>query len=88
MQGKAHVTTNNGAQVEYVVDGKNGLLVPPDNQYALADAIQKLIDDPATRTRLGAQAMRDFHQSLNYDRFYNDVTTIYQTLKRRTIGVK
>ncbi len=83
MQGKPIITTNNGAQVEYMVDGHNGLLVPPDNHFALAGAIQQLIDDPALRTRLGNQARRDFDDKLNYDRFYDHITTLYHTVTRK-----
>lgn len=86
MQGKPHITTNNGAQVEYVVDGKNGILVQPDNQYALADAIQRLINEPEVRTQMGQQAQEDFDRSLNYDRFYNEITSLYLSIKRKGKG--
>lgn len=83
MQGKALITTNNGAQVEYVVNGKNGLLIPPNNQYALAAAIQRLIDEPSTRQSLGEQAQKDFDSTLNYERYYKQVTSLYLSLKRK-----
>jgi glycosyltransferase involved in cell wall biosynthesis len=38
---------------EIVEDGKNGILVPPKNSNALADAISKLLDDPALITSMG-----------------------------------
>lgn len=83
MQGKPHISTNNGAQTEYVVDGKNGLLVPPGDETALASTIKMLVNDPATRQRLGQQAQQDFDQSLNYDRFYDEVTALYLKVKRK-----
>ena len=42
-QGHPIVATNNGGQREYIVDGKNGLLVPPNDPDALADALRKLL---------------------------------------------
>ncbi len=80
MQGKAHITTNNGAQHEYVRDGKNGLLVSPNNIFPLAAAIKGLIEDPAARRRLGEQARADFNAHLNYDAFYHTMTTQYRQL--------
>src|SRR5262249_20813971 len=39
---------------ELVRDGETGLLVPPDAPGPLADAVQRLADDPALRARLGS----------------------------------
>ncbi len=38
---------------EAVRDGETGFLVPPHDPMVLAQALKKLIDDPALRTRLG-----------------------------------
>ncbi|MCQ2287506.1 MAG: glycosyltransferase family 4 protein [Muribaculaceae bacterium] len=77
MQGKPHISTNNGAQLEYVVNGKNALLVSPNNTSELTAAIKMLIDEPATRQSLGSQAQEDFNTKLNYDIFYNNITELY-----------
>ena len=80
MAGKAHICSNNGAQPEYVTDGVNGLLVPPGDVDALAVAINHLINDKATRSRMGTQAKHDFEQHLDYPGFYKKMTDLYRTL--------
>ncbi|OKJ43775.1 glycosyltransferase [Streptomyces sp. CB01580] len=52
--GRATVSTDVGAVVEVV--GGTGLVVPPRNPKALADACLALLRDPERRARLGAAA--------------------------------
>ena len=52
--GRATVSTDVGAVVEVI--GGTGLVVPPRNPRALADACLALLRDPARRDRLGAAA--------------------------------
>ena len=80
MAGKAHICSNNGAQPEYVHDGVNGILVAPGDEQALTDAINMLINDTATRSRLGTQAQKDFQDHLDYPAFYKKMTDLYRSL--------
>ncbi|MDQ8702265.1 DUF3492 domain-containing protein [Streptomyces sp. LHD-70] len=52
--GRATVSTDTGAVVEVI--GGTGLVVPPRNPKALADACVALLRDPERRERLGAAA--------------------------------
>ncbi len=52
-QGLACVSTRVSAIPELIVDGETGLLVPPDDDSALAEALARLIRNPALRHRLG-----------------------------------
>jgi glycosyltransferase involved in cell wall biosynthesis len=45
-----------GGLLDHVVDGENGLLVPPGDVVALRAAMRRLLDDPELRARLGAAA--------------------------------
>lgn len=76
-QGHPVVATNNGGQREYIVDGKNGLLVLPGDAQQLAQAMRRLIVDATLRQQLGSQAKADFDDHLNYEHFYSQIRTIY-----------
>jgi len=56
--GTAVVASRTGGIPEVVADGVTGLLVPPGDEAALADALNELIRDPA-RARAMGQAGRD-----------------------------
>lgn len=46
---------------EIIRDGSNGFLVPDGDVPALAEALRRVLRDPALRDRLGEQAHRDAH---------------------------
>ena len=48
--------TNVGGNSELITDGQEGLLVEPQNSEALAQAINKLINDKNLRQNLGSNA--------------------------------
>jgi glycosyltransferase involved in cell wall biosynthesis len=76
-QGHPVIVTNNGGQREYVVQEQNGLLVPPGDANALAEAIARMVDDAALRQRLGKQAKADFDDHLNYAHYYAQIKRVY-----------
>jgi glycosyltransferase involved in cell wall biosynthesis len=53
--GRSIVATDVAGCRDVVKDGVNGLLVPPNNPVALADAILDLINDPAKRELMGKE---------------------------------
>ncbi|MGH9319230.1 MAG: glycosyltransferase family 4 protein [Vicinamibacteria bacterium] len=54
--GRPLVASRIGAIPEAVVHGETGLLVPPEDHRATADALLKLLADPAKARRMGAAA--------------------------------
>jgi glycosyltransferase involved in cell wall biosynthesis len=56
VQGLPVVGTTQAGIVEAVEHGRTGLLAPPDNPAALADALRRLLTDPQLARRLGASA--------------------------------
>ena len=57
--GKPVVATRSIGTADYIRDGENGLLVAPGDASALANAIDRLLRDPALAHRLAAQALAD-----------------------------
>ncbi|MBQ9357685.1 MAG: glycosyltransferase family 4 protein [Prevotella sp.] len=79
-QGHTVVVTDNGGQREYVVDGVNGLLVPPGDADKLAAAMARLIDSKELRQQLGAKAKADFTEKLSYDHLYSQICELYERM--------
>lgn len=52
------IATAVGGTPEIIVDGVSGLLVPPDDPPALANAVKRLSADPQLRGRMGEEALR------------------------------
>jgi len=57
-QGLACLSTTVSGIPELIEDGATGLLVPPGDPAALAEALARLIGDPAMRTRLGNAGLK------------------------------
>jgi len=51
--GRPIVATDIAGCREIVIDGENGVLVPPGDVDALAAALRRIIDDPQTRQQMG-----------------------------------
>jgi L-malate glycosyltransferase len=77
--GAAIAATAVGGVPQMVTDNVNGLVVPPGSPMLLADALERLIEDPELRARLGRQAMAD---SARYDiaRASAEIEDIYRGL--------
>lgn len=71
--GRAMVTTDTSGCRMLVRHDENGLIVPVANAAALADAIERLADDPDLRARLGKRAremvLEQFSDSVIVDAF-------------------
>jgi len=50
------VATSVGGTAEMIEDGRTGILVPPADAGAIADAVGRLLDDPARADRIGTAA--------------------------------
>lgn len=62
--GRAVITTDNGAQPEFVASGTDGILIPPSDAEALAAALRGLIRNRELRELLGAAAVKSGRSTL------------------------
>ena len=60
--GRPVVATTTGGIVDMIVDGENGLLVPPGDEHRLAEAVARLLNDPDLRARLAIGAQERVHR--------------------------
>ena len=65
---------------EVVLDGETGLLVPPNDPVALAAAVEKLLDDPALRRRLGENARQRVAQYFSDQKINEQTLGVYYSL--------
>ncbi|MGI8819369.1 MAG: glycosyltransferase family 4 protein [Chthoniobacterales bacterium] len=66
--GKAVIATEVGGIAEWIDDGHNGLLVPPENPTALAEAITRLANDPGFRGLIGIAGRNTFDEHFTIER--------------------
>lgn len=75
--GRPVVATAHGGTLDLVEDGRTGILVPPGDTAALADAIGTLLRDPALRERLGSAARARFEALFTLERFLDGIEASY-----------
>jgi glycosyltransferase involved in cell wall biosynthesis len=73
------VASSVGALPEMLRDGTSGLLVPPDDPYALAVALTRVLDDADLAERLGGAAKDDV-SGYTLDRHVATIEAIYDRL--------
>lgn len=62
---------------ELLVDGENGLVVPPEDPAALAAALERLIRDPTLRIGLGAAAERKVRAAFDHHASISTLTALF-----------
>ena len=77
---RAVVATDAGGVPEIVVHGETGLLVPPAQPKALAEAVLSLLEDPSRAARLGEAGRRRAETSFSLARHVGAVEALYEEL--------
>lgn len=72
------VGTSAGGMPEYIDDGQNGLIVPPDNPQQLAAALISLVQNSPKRMRFGAAARHKVLSVFKREVVATEMVTLYQ----------
>ncbi len=78
--GLPAVASRLGGIPEVVAHGRTGLLVPPGDPDALAEAIVGLAADPSWRERLGGAARVEYERRFRAERMIAEIEALYDTL--------
>jgi glycosyltransferase involved in cell wall biosynthesis len=80
--GKPVVATRVGGVPEVIQDGANGILVPPEDPRALADAVSALLADPPRATALAASGRATVVARFSADGMVRQIERLYLELAR------
>jgi len=82
------VATAVGGTPEVVVDGVTGLLVPPRDPAALAEAIARLLRDPQLRRQMGQAGQERVRAQFNIATTIRRTEALYQQLIQEKLGLQ
>ena len=84
--GLPMVVTNVGGNPEAVIDGENGLVVPPHNPAALGDAILRLAHNANARKHMGAAGHQRVETLFSHDLCVAKYCALYEGLMDKRHG--
>ncbi len=87
--GKPVVGTSVGVIPELIADGEQGFIVRPKDACHTAAALQKLLENPLLRTRLGNNARQRVDENFSLEKFGKVMANIYskQLLQIKSSGI-
>lgn len=80
--GKPIAATRVGGMAEILREGQTALLVPPEDPAALAEALIRLLRDPAWAAQLGRNAREDVHTRFSWERIAEQTESFYKSIPR------
>jgi glycosyltransferase involved in cell wall biosynthesis len=78
--GKATIMTNIGGNKGLAIDGESGLVIPPRDPGAMATAINRLVDDPTYREKMGTAGRAYIQENYTVERSVRELMGVYEGL--------
>lgn len=75
-QGVAVIASDIVGPRDIIVNGENGILVPPGDARVLAEALERVLGDPAQRLRLGQAAIATVRQHHLFDQMLDSYEAV------------
>ncbi len=72
------IASTSGGGAEAVIDGQTGLLVPPNDVPATAQALDRILGDPALRRRMGQAGLQRVADYFAMDKYVRRVVAAYE----------
>ena len=76
-EGRPIICSDNGAQPEYITQGKEGILVPPHDPHRLASEMERLAGSGELRRKIGMAARKRFESELSWKGFIDRMYGLY-----------
>jgi glycosyltransferase involved in cell wall biosynthesis len=83
LSGLPVVATRVSAIPEIVVDGETGMLAPPGDTVAVANALARLLDDADLRRRLGESGLNRAHDEFSVQHMVEQTIRVYEEALRQ-----
>lgn len=77
-RGVCVITSDNGAQKEYIQSNRTGILINPLSYVELSKAIRNMLVDKSKRERIGRDSRLYFENYLSYPNFLKKIIDIYE----------
>jgi glycosyltransferase involved in cell wall biosynthesis len=81
--GAPLIGTKVGAIGEWLEDGTNGYMVPPNDPDALADSIDRILSDPKRADTMGRAGRKQYEAAFTPERHVDALSMIFQTVAER-----
>ncbi len=72
------IGTNIGGTIEIIEDEVSGILIPPRDPAAMANAIARLLEDDELRRRMGIAGRKRFEEKFEFKPYYKKILKLYE----------